>query len=59
MSTDILNFNNNTQEFQLSGLKVYLAIALPMTALTFLGWFIIFRLTKRAGVSSSEGSERQ
>jgi hypothetical protein len=57
MSTDILNFNNNTQEFQLSGLKVYLAIALPMTALTFLAWFIIFRLTKRARVSSSEGSE--
>jgi hypothetical protein len=57
MSTDILKFNGNTREFQLSGLKLYLAIALPMTALTFLAWFIIFRWTKRAGYFSREGSE--
>lgn len=57
MSTDIIKYSDNTQDFQLSGLKMYLAIALPMTALTFLAWFIIFRLTKRTGLSRSEGGE--
>lgn len=57
MSTDILKFSNGTQNFELSGLKVYLEIALPMTALTFLAWFIIFRFAKKAGHPTSESSE--
>lgn len=57
MSTDILKFNNGTQDFQPSGLKLYLAIALPMTAFTFLAWYIIFRLAKKAQISSSGEKE--
>ena len=57
MSTDILKFDNEEQDFQLGGLKLYLAIALPMTAFTFLAWYVIFRLAKRTSPPSSEGNE--
>ncbi|KAF2793633.1 hypothetical protein K505DRAFT_243993 [Melanomma pulvis-pyrius CBS 109.77] len=56
MSTDILRFSNGTQNFELRGLKIYLELALPITALTFLAWFIIFRFAKKASLPTRGGS---
>jgi hypothetical protein len=43
MSTDIIHFNaNNTQDFQVQGLKVYLGICLPLMFITFLGWYGVY-----------------
>ncbi|KNG49609.1 mitosis inhibitor protein kinase swe1 [Stemphylium lycopersici] len=36
MSTDILNFEHGKQNLYIDGLKVYLAVAIPLTAVTFL-----------------------
>ncbi|KAH7063886.1 hypothetical protein BKA63DRAFT_428591 [Paraphoma chrysanthemicola] len=47
MSTDILKFGDSGKKFQLDGLKLYLAVALPLTALTFLAWYAIYRLAGR------------
>jgi len=47
MSTDILNFEDGRQDLQIRGLRIYLAIALPLTALTFLAWYMIYRGAKR------------
>ncbi|KAF2244131.1 hypothetical protein BU26DRAFT_569134 [Trematosphaeria pertusa] len=49
MSTDILKFEDGRQDFQIKGLRIYLAIALPMTAVTFFAWYIIYRRAKKAG----------
>jgi hypothetical protein len=46
MSTNILQFPEGKREFQLTGLKIYLAISLPMMAITFLAWFLLYRLVK-------------
>lgn len=53
MSTDILKFEHGEKDFQIKGLGLYLAIALPLTVLTFVAWYVIYRLAKR------EGLERQ
>jgi ribose/xylose/arabinose/galactoside ABC-type transport system permease subunit len=43
MSTDIIHFNtNNTQDFQVQGLKVFLGICLPLMFVTFLGWYLVY-----------------
>ncbi|KAF1948008.1 hypothetical protein EJ02DRAFT_391532 [Clathrospora elynae] len=47
MSTDILGFEDGEQDLQIQGLRLYLKIALPMTALTFFAWYIIYRLARR------------
>ncbi|CAN9126841.1 unnamed protein product [Alternaria alternata] len=47
MSTDILKFQNGEQELQIQGLKLYLQIALPATALTFVAWYVIYCLARR------------
>lgn len=47
MSTSILNYDRGTRDFQLDGLKLFLAIALPMTVLTFMVWYAIYRWAKR------------
>lgn len=41
MSTDIIDFKDGKQDVQLTGLKVYSAIALPATFLTFAAWYFI------------------
>jgi hypothetical protein len=46
MSTDILNFEDGGQDLQIKGLRLYLAIALPLTALTFFAWYMIYRGAK-------------
>ncbi|KAH8707101.1 hypothetical protein GQ44DRAFT_831069 [Phaeosphaeriaceae sp. PMI808] len=52
MSTDILKFDGEKKNFQLNGLKLYLAVALPLTALTFLAWYVIYRLAGKGQISS-------
>jgi hypothetical protein len=47
MSTDILKFANGEQNFQAKGLKTYLAISLPMMAITFLSWYGLYWLVTR------------
>lgn len=54
MSTDILKFDQGTENFQLKGLKIYLALALPMTAVTFLAWYVIYIFAKKRGRSTSD-----
>ncbi|OAG07883.1 uncharacterized protein CC84DRAFT_1140220 [Paraphaeosphaeria sporulosa] len=55
MSTDILDFKDGKQDLQMTGLKVYLAIALPATFLTFLAWYLISRSAKaKAGTVEGE-----
>jgi hypothetical protein len=50
MSTDILKFEHDQQNFQSKGLRTYLAIALPLTVLTFVAWYVIYRVAKRSGL---------
>ncbi|CAI6340154.1 unnamed protein product [Periconia digitata] len=47
MSTDILRFEDGKQDFQLKALHTYMAIALPLTALTFFAWWFISYWAKR------------
>ncbi|CAN9101249.1 unnamed protein product [Alternaria alternata] len=47
MSTDILKFQNGEQELQIQGLKLYLQVALPATAMTFVAWYVIYCLARR------------
>jgi hypothetical protein len=56
MSTDILKFENGGQDFQIKGLRVYLAIALPLTALTFFAWYMIYHGAKRGSWFSRRSS---
>jgi hypothetical protein len=47
MSTDILKFEDGKRDFQVDGLRTYLAIALPLTVLTFVAWYVIYCVAKR------------
>lgn len=57
MSTDILDFKDGKQDLQLGGLKMYLAIALPATFLTFVAWYVIYCVAKKSGKDTSEAVE--
>ncbi|PVI06061.1 hypothetical protein DM02DRAFT_681493 [Periconia macrospinosa] len=48
MSTDILKFEDGKQDFQMRALHPYLAIALPLTAVTFFFWWMFSRLATKA-----------
>jgi hypothetical protein len=48
MSTDILKFEDGKKDFQVNGLRTYLAIALPLTVLTFVAWYVIYYVAKRS-----------
>jgi hypothetical protein len=52
MSTDILRFEDGKQEFQVKGLRTYLAIALPLTVLTFTAWYVIYHVARRRELRS-------
>ena len=47
MSTDILKFQDGEQELQIQGLRLYLKVALPATAMTFIAWYVIYCLARR------------
>jgi hypothetical protein len=53
MSTDILKFENGKSNFQPRGLGTYLAIALPLTVLTFFAWYMIYLFARKAEESSA------
>ena len=57
MSTGIIQFttdNDGRQKrvFQLRGLKLYLAICLPVMIATFVAWYIVYWWVKRKDRSS-------
>ena len=52
MSTDILDFEHGKQDLQMQGLRLYLMIALPATALTLIGWYSIDDFAKRKARST-------
>ncbi|KAI4647488.1 uncharacterized protein J4E78_008802 [Alternaria triticimaculans] len=52
MSTDILNFEHGKQDLQMQGLRLYLMIALPATALTFVAWYFIYYFARREARSN-------
>ncbi|KAF2852756.1 hypothetical protein T440DRAFT_391296 [Plenodomus tracheiphilus IPT5] len=53
MSTNILRFEDGKRQFEIGGLKVYLLVAMPLTFLTFLTWFLIYHLAKQNRKTSS------
>jgi hypothetical protein len=59
MSTDILKFKDGGQDLQTKALKLYLMIALPLTALTFVVWYVIYLTAKKGNLFSktSESSD--
>jgi hypothetical protein len=54
MSTDILNFHDGEQDLQMQGLRLYLMIALPATALTFVAWYCIYYIARREARSNDQ-----
>ena len=57
MSTDILKYEDGKRRFELKGLKTYIMIALPMTALTFFAWYVIYCLARRRERLATTASE--
>jgi hypothetical protein len=49
-----MDFEGGKQNFHVNGLKVYLAVALPLTALTFFAWYVIYRLAGKIGWSNDQ-----
>ena len=54
MSTDILSFETGSQELRMKALWLYLELALPATALTFIVWGVIYHWAKKASKPNSE-----
>ncbi|KAI4707261.1 hypothetical protein J4E89_008201 [Alternaria sp. Ai002NY15] len=55
MSTNIVSYENGNSNIETGGLKTYLAITLPLTALTFLAWYVIYRYARETGFSRGRG----
>jgi hypothetical protein len=47
MSTDILKFQDGEQELQIQGLRLFLRVALPATAMTFVAWYVMYCFARR------------
>jgi hypothetical protein len=47
MSTDIVQFQDSKEIFSLGALQLYLAITLPMMALTFAAWWLVYWYVNR------------
>lgn len=46
MSTDILRFTEAQRVFKPEALTTYLAISLPMMAVTFMAWFLFYKFAR-------------
>jgi len=57
MSTDILKFHDGEQDLQIQGLKLYLQVALPATALTFVAWYIIYRVARKEALPNNRSED--
>jgi len=55
MSTDIIKFQDSQKIFSLGALQLYLAITLPMMALTFVAWWIVYWYVNRRQDSQDFG----
>jgi len=53
MSTDIIHFQAESKTsgkiFQLGALELYLAITIPLMAVTFAAWYLVYRWLNRRG----------
>jgi hypothetical protein len=47
MSADILKYEQGQKDFQIKALRLFIYIALPLTVLTFLAWYAIYRWAKK------------
>jgi ABC-type Fe3+ transport system permease subunit len=47
MSTDIIQFQDSKEIFSLGALQLYLAITLPLMALTFAAWWLVYWYVNR------------
>jgi hypothetical protein len=47
MSTDILQYTNNEEDFSPRALLIYLEITIPFMVLTFGAWRVLYVLTRR------------
>lgn len=47
MSTDILQFTNNQEDFSFRALQIYLEVTIPFMVLTFAAWRILYVWTKK------------
>jgi hypothetical protein len=47
MSTDILRWTDAGRVFQLSALRTYLGISLPLMATTFAAWYLLYKMAAR------------
>jgi len=47
MSAGIVRYDHGEQSLEVNGLRLYLAITLPLTVITFLAWMALYRFTKR------------
>lgn len=57
MSTDIIKYDKGVRVFEIDGFKLYLCIALPLTALTFVAWLIIYRIAKTSDFPFAQKSQ--
>jgi hypothetical protein len=61
MSADILKYEQGQRDFQIKALRLFIYIALPLTVLTFLAWYAIYRWAKkneRLAVQYGRGGRR-
>jgi hypothetical protein len=49
MSADILKYEQGQKDFQIKAFRLFIYIALPLTLLTFLAWYAIYRWAKKNG----------
>jgi hypothetical protein len=52
MGADILTFEKGQEDFQLKGLKIYIALTLPLSFVTLFAWYIIDFLAGKANRSA-------
>jgi len=56
MSTDILQFTNNREDFSPRALQIYLGVTIPFMVLTFAAWRILYLWTKKRELA--KGNEK-
>jgi hypothetical protein len=57
MSADILKYEQGQKDFQIKALRLFICIALPLTVLTFLAWYAIYRWAKKNEYLATQGKQ--
>jgi ABC-type amino acid transport system permease subunit len=58
MSTDIVHFTNNKEDFSFRALQIYLAVTIPFMALTFGAWRVLYVFTRKRGRNTEKEKGR-